>query len=76
MSEKRRLDGRIIAEMSGKRMVCELFDERQWGEVPGNYRGLPRYRIRFNGRWIGGRRREYYTLTEVSLQLRKWLCRK
>ncbi len=77
MSEKRRPDKIIVAEKQGKtgrvRHRIELFSERQWGSVPEDYCGRPRYRVRMNGKWVG--KREYWTLSEVTVQVRKWLAR-
>ena len=77
MSEKRRPDKIIVAEKQGKtkwiRNRMELFSERQWGEAPGNHRGLPRYRIRMNGKWVTQQR--YWTISEIMAQTRKWLLK-
>jgi hypothetical protein len=75
MSEKRRPDARIVAEIRGKRLVCELFSERQWGFTPDDNCGRPRYRIRQNGRWVGGRKKRFFSITKVTVALRRWMSR-
>jgi len=77
MSEKRRPDKVIVAEKQGKtkwiRNRMELFSERQWAETPGNHRGIARYRIRMNGKWVTQQR--YWTMSEIMAQTRKWLLK-
>lgn len=77
MSEKRRPDKVIIAEKQGKakrlRHRIELFSERQWNETPGDNCQRARYRVRMNGKWVKEHR--YWTLSEITVQVRKWLSR-
>lgn len=77
MSEKRRPDKVIVAEKQGKtkrlRHRIELFSEQQFGHHPSDYCGRPRYRVRMNGKWVKEHR--YWTLSEITVQVRKWLSR-
>lgn len=77
MSEKRRPDMVIVAEKQGKtkrlKKRLELFSEYQWGHVPDDNCGRPRYRVRLNGKWVTNIR--YWTLSEITVQIRKWLAK-
>jgi hypothetical protein len=77
MSEKRRPDKIIVAEKQGKtkwiKNRIELFSERQWGHVPDDNCGRPKYRVRMNGKWVTEKR--FWTLSEIMAQTRKWLLK-
>ena len=71
MSEKRRPEIKIVAEVSGTRNRVELFPATLW---PGKFHVSEsgRYRVRINGKWAHGD--DVFTVTEVMRQLRGWIA--
>lgn len=80
MSDKRKPDGKIVAEYGGKKIVIEMFDERQFGIENRDYTSRPHFRLRINGKWLGakgkGNGRDVYSRTEVLTELRRWFVRR
>lgn len=74
MSEKRKPTIRLFAQVGGKSVKIELYPHELFQRV-----GLPthanRYRVRVNGRWYGGKKIEFVTLSWVLTQLRTQLVR-
>lgn len=74
MSEKRKPDVKILAEIRGKKIRVELFRAALWPNLFPFESQRSQWRVRINGKWQLGD--ETFTMSEVMRQMRGWMARR
>ena len=74
MSEKRKPEVKIFAEIQGKAIKVELFRGSLWPKLFPYPNQQSKWRVRINGKWRLGN--ETFTMSEVMRQLRGWTAKR
>jgi hypothetical protein len=74
MSEKRKPEVKIFAEIRGKTIKVELFRGSLWPKLFPYPNQQSKWRVRINGKWRLGK--ETFTMSEVMRQLRGWTAKR